>query len=118
MATAGAGVSGVCGISQHLASSPIVTRPLPRDAAKVLNDFYEFRFEPVSIPPHTECCTVALGRESGAFWLRPSNLVDDLRKLINNPAFADATDSAEMKPPISSLFAPETEFRSTCTLLS
>ena len=23
--------------------------------------------------------------------LRPSNLVDDLRKLINNPAFADAT---------------------------
>lgn len=37
----------------------------------VLNDFYEFRFEPVSIPP--------------------SNLVDDLRKLINNPAFADVT---------------------------
>ncbi|CAJ1354757.1 unnamed protein product [Effrenium voratum] len=37
----------------------------------VLNDFYEFRFEPVSVPP--------------------SNLVDDLRKLINNPAFADVT---------------------------
>jgi len=37
----------------------------------VLNDFYEFRFEPVSVPP--------------------SNLVDDLRKLINNPAFSDVT---------------------------
>lgn len=37
----------------------------------VLNDFYEFRFEPVSIPP--------------------SNLVDDLRKLINNPSFSDVT---------------------------
>jgi len=37
----------------------------------VLNDFYEFRFEPVSIPP--------------------SNLVDDLRKLMNNPCFSDVT---------------------------
>eukprot|EP00928_Gymnodinium_smaydae_P078413 TRINITY_DN6234_c0_g1_i1.p1 TRINITY_DN6234_c0_g1~~TRINITY_DN6234_c0_g1_i1.p1 ORF type:complete len:514 (+),score=105.11 TRINITY_DN6234_c0_g1_i1:148-1689(+) len=37
----------------------------------VLNDFYEFRFEPVSIPP--------------------SNLVDDMRKLYNNPTFADVT---------------------------
>merc|ERR1719499_547820 len=37
----------------------------------VLNDFYEFRFEPVSIPP--------------------SNLVDDLRKLINNPSLSDVT---------------------------
>lgn len=37
----------------------------------VLNDFYEFRFEPVLIPP--------------------SVLVDDLRKLINNPQFSDVT---------------------------
>merc|ERR1719329_1321404 len=37
----------------------------------VLNDFYELRFEPVSIPP--------------------SNLVENLRKLINNPAFSDVT---------------------------
>merc|ERR1712190_401340 len=44
----------------------------------VLNDFYEFRFEPVSIPP--------------------SNLVDDLRKLINNPAFADVTFMVEGQP--------------------
>jgi hypothetical protein len=44
----------------------------------VLNDFYEFRFEPVSIPP--------------------SNLVDDLRKLINNPAFADVTFLVEGQP--------------------
>lgn len=44
----------------------------------VLNDFYEFRFEPVSIPP--------------------SNLVDDLRKLINNPAFADVTFLVENQP--------------------
>lgn len=35
----------------------------------VLNDFYEFRFEPVCIPP--------------------SNLTDDLRKLLNNPEYAD-----------------------------
>jgi len=44
----------------------------------VLNDFYEFRFEPVSIPP--------------------SNLVDDLRKLINNPAFSDVTFLVEGQP--------------------
>jgi len=44
----------------------------------VLNDFYEFRFEPVSIPP--------------------SNLVNDLRKLINNPAFADVTFLVESQP--------------------
>mmetsp|Transcript_127999 Transcript_127999/g.362299 ORF Transcript_127999/g.362299 Transcript_127999/m.362299 type:complete len:518 (-) Transcript_127999:185-1738(-) len=44
----------------------------------VLNDFYEFRFEPVSIPP--------------------SNLVDDLRKLINNPAFADVTFLVDSQP--------------------
>merc|ERR1719499_2620526 len=44
----------------------------------VLNDFYEFRFEPVSIPP--------------------SNLVDDLRKLINNPAFADVTFLVDNQP--------------------
>jgi hypothetical protein len=44
----------------------------------VLNDFYEFRFEPVSIPP--------------------SNLVDDLRKLINNPAFSDVTFLIENQP--------------------
>jgi len=37
----------------------------------VLNDFYELRFEPVSIPP--------------------SNLVTELRKLVNNPMFADVT---------------------------
>lgn len=35
----------------------------------VLNDFYEFRFEPLSIPP--------------------SNLTEDLRKLLNNPTYAD-----------------------------
>jgi len=35
----------------------------------VLNDFYEFRFEPVLIPP--------------------SNLIEDMRKLINNPQFSD-----------------------------
>lgn len=35
----------------------------------VLNDFYEFRFEPVSIPP--------------------SSLVEDLRKLIDNPVLGD-----------------------------
>merc|ERR1719316_734485 len=44
----------------------------------VLNDFYEFRFEPVSIPP--------------------SNLVSDLRKLINNPTFADVTLLVEGQP--------------------
>jgi N-acetylneuraminic acid mutarotase len=44
----------------------------------VLNDFYELRFEPVSIPP--------------------SNLVDDLRKLINNPVFADVTFLVENQP--------------------
>lgn len=44
----------------------------------VLNDFYEFRFEPVSIPP--------------------SNLVNDLRKLINNPTFADVTFLVENQP--------------------
>jgi len=37
----------------------------------VLNDFYEFRFEPVSIPP--------------------SQMVDDLRQLLHNPVFADVT---------------------------
>lgn len=44
----------------------------------VLNDFYEFRFEPVSIPA--------------------SSLVDDLRKLINNPTFADVTFVVEGQP--------------------
>jgi len=44
----------------------------------VLNDFYEFRFEPVSIPP--------------------SNLVDDLRKLVNNPSFSDVTFFVENLP--------------------
>lgn len=48
------------------------------NGSTVLNDFYEFRFEPVSIPP--------------------SNLVDDLRKLINNPAFADVTFLVEGQP--------------------
>eukprot|EP00929_Paragymnodinium_shiwhaense_P035965 TRINITY_DN19332_c0_g1_i1.p1 TRINITY_DN19332_c0_g1~~TRINITY_DN19332_c0_g1_i1.p1 ORF type:complete len:434 (-),score=66.23 TRINITY_DN19332_c0_g1_i1:396-1697(-) len=37
----------------------------------VLNDFYDFQFEPVSIPP--------------------SNLVEDLQKLVNNPLFSDVT---------------------------
>merc|ERR1719378_871030 len=44
----------------------------------VLNDFYELRFEPVSIPP--------------------SNLVNDLRKLVNNPTFADVTFLVEGQP--------------------
>jgi hypothetical protein len=44
----------------------------------VLNDFYELRFEPVSIPP--------------------SNLMEDLRKLINNPSFADVTFLVENQP--------------------
>merc|ERR1719265_969012 len=44
----------------------------------VLNDFYELRFEPVSIPP--------------------SNLVSDLRKLINNPTFSDVTFMVESQP--------------------
>merc|ERR1719316_1667414 len=44
----------------------------------VLNDFYEFRFEPVSIPP--------------------SNLVDDLRQLCNNPTFSDVTFLVENQP--------------------
>lgn len=44
----------------------------------VLNDFYEFRFEPVLIPP--------------------SVLVEDLRKLINNPLFADVTFMVEGQP--------------------
>merc|ERR1712232_1011789 len=44
----------------------------------VLNDFYELRFEPVSIPP--------------------SNLVDDLRKLINNPTFSDVVLLVEGQP--------------------
>eukprot|EP00930_Biecheleria_cincta_P013394 TRINITY_DN11964_c0_g1_i1.p1 TRINITY_DN11964_c0_g1~~TRINITY_DN11964_c0_g1_i1.p1 ORF type:complete len:509 (+),score=49.41 TRINITY_DN11964_c0_g1_i1:181-1707(+) len=44
----------------------------------VLNDFYEFRFEPVLIPP--------------------SNLVEDLRKLISNPMFADVTFLVENQP--------------------
>ena len=37
----------------------------------VLNDFYEFRFEPVIIPPPT--------------------LIDDLRALINHREFSDVT---------------------------
>merc|ERR1719498_1072816 len=44
----------------------------------VLNDFYELRFEPVSIPP--------------------SNLVNDLRKLINNPTFSDVTFVVDGQP--------------------
>mmetsp|Transcript_86146 Transcript_86146/g.241096 ORF Transcript_86146/g.241096 Transcript_86146/m.241096 type:complete len:295 (+) Transcript_86146:2-886(+) len=44
----------------------------------VLNDFYEFRFELVSIPP--------------------SCLVDDLRKLINNPSFSDVTFLVDNQP--------------------
>lgn len=44
----------------------------------VLNDFYEFRFEPVSIPP--------------------SNLFDDMRKLVNNPAYSDVTFLVEGQP--------------------
>ena len=62
---------------------------------EVLNDFYEFRFEPVSIPLDAKGFLLtsghrALGFGLGNIRLRPSNLVDDLRKLINNPAFADA----------------------------
>lgn len=53
-----------------MVASPMPFIHLARAFPEVLNDFYEFRFEPVSVPP--------------------SNLVDDLRKLINNPAFADA----------------------------
>ena len=34
---------------------------------------------------------------SGDVRLRPSNLVDDLRKLINNPAFADAVFPASLQ---------------------
>jgi len=48
------------------------------NGSSVLNDFYELRFEPVSIPP--------------------SNLVYDLRKLINNPVFADVTFLVENQP--------------------
>lgn len=48
------------------------------NGSTVLNDFYEFRFEPVSIPP--------------------SSLVDDLRKLVNNPTFADVTFLVEGQP--------------------
>jgi N-acetylneuraminic acid mutarotase len=44
----------------------------------VLNDFNELRFEPVSIPP--------------------GNLVEDLRKLINNPVYADVTFLVENQP--------------------
>eukprot|EP00929_Paragymnodinium_shiwhaense_P010216 TRINITY_DN114758_c0_g1_i1.p1 TRINITY_DN114758_c0_g1~~TRINITY_DN114758_c0_g1_i1.p1 ORF type:complete len:515 (-),score=108.81 TRINITY_DN114758_c0_g1_i1:25-1569(-) len=48
------------------------------NGSSVLNDFYELRFEPVTIPP--------------------SNLVYDLRKLINNPVFADVTFLVEGQP--------------------
>jgi len=44
----------------------------------VLNDFYEFRFEPVLIPP--------------------SNLVEDMRKLINNPMYSDVVFLVENQP--------------------
>ena len=44
---------------------------------KVLNDFYEYRFEPVSIPPPT--------------------LLSDLRMLINNQELSDVTFVVEGK---------------------
>lgn len=44
----------------------------------VLNDFYEYRFEPVSIPPPT--------------------LLSDLRMLINNQDLSDVTFLVEGKP--------------------
>merc|ERR1719265_1986335 len=48
------------------------------NGSTVLNDFYEFRFELVSIPP--------------------SNLVGDLRQLINNPVLSDVTFLVEGQP--------------------
>ena len=44
----------------------------------VLNDFYEFRFEPVVIPP--------------------PKLVNDLRKLIDNEELSDVTFLVEGRP--------------------
>ena len=44
----------------------------------VLNDFYEFRFEPVAIPPST--------------------ITDDLMKLVNNQLMSDVEFSVEGKP--------------------
>ena len=44
----------------------------------MLNDFYEFRFEPVAIPPPT--------------------LIDDMRNLIDNKDFSDVTFIVEGRP--------------------
>ena len=48
----------------------------------VLNDFYEFRFEPVLIPPPT--------------------LIEDLRALVNHPEYSDVTFVVEGKPVFAS----------------
>lgn len=52
----------------------------------VLNDFYEYRFEPVSIPPPT--------------------LLSDLRMLINNQDLSDVTFLVEGKPVYARYAAP------------
>ncbi len=44
----------------------------------MLNDFYEFKFEPVSIPP--------------------SHLVEDLRSIVNNSVLGDVTFLVEDMP--------------------
>merc|ERR1712151_537689 len=48
------------------------------NGSTVLNDFYEFRFQPVSIPP--------------------SHLVEDLRSIVNNPTLGDVTFLVENLP--------------------